>query len=450
MQIKYVVYTAISNNLGDNAQAYAIYKIFRKMDISEEDIVIANRNNILNLCRMNAMHIVPCSMSAVNYYDLIEYICDNGVIDRFVFLPLSIGLLRNSYGSPDAIREAQHISDKMMQPIGCRDYDTQEILSKMGYATYMFGCITNTFPKREENNSYQDIYFYDIPNAFMPYIPEVIKSQAKTLTKHIDLHIPPEQLWNKCLERYRLLRDTARLVVTVNYHVATPCAAMGIPVIMVDNCADGGFKWMNDVRLPALNPHIPYYTREQWHEIDWNPQPINYEDIKACMINVVVRRISDASLIIQCKEKLHDFYKPSRERFLDICNQNIGNVDIMGFDEFLGNSYLKRINKDVFRFYLYGISNHYVDKGSCSLLDYVKRRFPKAVFLGFIDGYKEGSFQGKAIVKPSDMRIDEDTYCLVSAYSANDYVEKLFKAKGYDLTHLWKMPEGVLFYIYHL
>ena len=71
MKIKYVIYTAISNNLGDNAQAYALYQLFRRMNIHETDIVVFNRYNILDKIEADTMYILPCSMSAVNYYDII-------------------------------------------------------------------------------------------------------------------------------------------------------------------------------------------------------------------------------------------------------------------------------------------------------------------------------------------------------------------------------------------
>ena len=321
---------------------------------------------------------------------------------------------------------------------------------KQGYSTYVYGCITSTLPKRDDKKSYDKIYLYDVPKSLYPYIPQKIKDEAEPLTKKIEGTLPqPEKLWDLCIERYERLRDTAKLVVTVNYHVAVPCAAMGIPVIMVDNCGTSGFKWSNDTRLPALNPAVPYYTKDQWENIDWEPQSADSEHLKDIMVELAVSRIQNASTIIKSTYGIAEALEPSRQRFLDICNKNIGNVDIMGLDEFLGDKYLSKL-KDNFQFYLYGLSDRYMKQEECILLEYIQRRFPKAEFLGFVDSKKTGIYFGKEVISPEKLEIDENTYCLVAAYTANDFAEQLFESKGLDKTHLWQMPEHVLFYIYHL
>jgi len=448
MNIKYVVYTAISNNLGDNAQAYAIYQFLLGMNIPEMDIVVVNRNNILQKIEPNAAYIMPCSMSAVNYYDIIEYLLTAGYGDQFIFLPLSIGLIRNAFGDEDHFKKADWLSKKFVQPIGCRDFDSCFMYRKQGYSAYVYGCITSTLPKRPDGQ-YDKVYFYDIPNSLYQYIPDNIKEGAISLSKRVDMRLDPERLWNLCVERYELLRDTARLVVTMDYHVATPCVAMGIPVIMVDNCANSGFKWSNDTRLPGLNPKIKYYTKDQWKEIDWEPKAESFEDDKAVMLELASTRVRNAASIAILSNKIEKFLEPTKTRFLDICNKNIEHVDIMGMDEFLGDSYLAKL-KTNFKYYLYGLSERYIEQKECVILEYIKRRFPYAEFLGFVDSKKTGTYFGKEVLSPNQMIIDDDTYCLVSAYSANEFVKRLFEEKQFDKSHLWEMAEGTLFYIYHL
>lgn len=449
MKVKYAVYTAISNNLGDNVQAYAIYQLFKYMDIPDTDIVVFNRYNILEKIEAETFYILPCSMAAVNYYDIIEYLTAADKRDQFVFIPLSVGLIRNSYGDEYHFKKVNYLSDQFIQPIGCRDYDSQLMYEKQGYPAYVYGCITSTLPRRNTQINYDKIYLYDVPKSLRQYLPQDIKNKAVTLSKTVDVTLEPEKLWELCIERYELLRDTAKLVITVNYHVATPCVAMGIPVIMVDNCHKDGFKWSNDTRLPALNPTIPYYTKEQWGQIDWTPRPAEFEEIKDAMIDLAVARIKDAVTVLKVSGKLSDFMEPSRRRFLDICNQNIDKVDVMGLDEFLGGSFLSRIESS-FKFYLYGLSDRYIQQEECILLSYIKRRCPEAEFLGFVDGRKTGVYFGKEVLSPDKIEMDDNTYCFVSAYTANDYVAQFFMEHGFDNKHLWLMPQEILFYVYHL
>lgn len=447
MKINYVVYTAISNNLGDNVQAYAIQQLLLKMGISSTDIVICSRADILEKISPDTMYIMPCSMSAVNYYDAIEYLSDAGHCDQFIFLPLSVGLIRNTFGDAAHFKKADWLTRKFAQPIGCRDFDSCQMYRDQGFPAYTYGCITCTLPRRHDRQ-YDAVYLYDVPKSLLCYIPDDLKKRAVSLTKHVDLAMKPERLWELCVERYEQLRDTAKLVVTANYHVATPCAAMGIPVIMVDNCDPNGFKWSNDSRLPGINPKIPYYTKEQWPEIDWRPEPAEFEREKADMIELAALRIRSSAAMLTLTDKIETFLEPTKMRFYDVFKENIGNVDLMGMDEFLG-SYLSKLRSD-FQYYLYGLSNRYIEQDECIILSYIERRYPKAKFLGFVDGKKTGTYFGKPVLSPNEMTIDADTYCLVSALSANSYVERLFEKNGFDKAHLWKMHEGILFYIYHV
>lgn len=448
MRIKYIVYTAISNNLGDNAQAYATYQLLLGMDIPREDILICDRDSILEKVEPDTAYIMPCSMSAPNYYDVIGYLSAAGCWEQFVFLPLAIGLIRNTFGDEAHFRKADRWSRRFIQPIGCRDFDSCQMFKDQGYPAYVYGCITNTLPRRPSKR-YDAVYLYDVPRDLLPYIPDDIREKAVSLTKRTDASLRPERLWELSVERYETLRDTAALVITTNYHVAVPCAAMGIPVIMVDNCSKGGFRWSNDTRLPGLNPKVPYYTKEQWPQIDWAPEPAEFEEDKAAMIRLAAARIKDAAAVAMLSKRTEEFFEPTKRRFYDTLQKNIGNVGIMGMDEFLGDPFLAKIGPDL-RYYLYGLSDRYVEQDECIILEYMEKRFPKAEFLGFVDGKKTGTYFGKPVLSPNEMQIDADTYCLVAAFTANDHVGRLFKERGFDESHLWKMPPEILFYIYHL
>lgn len=84
-------------------------------------------------------------------------------------------------------------------------------------------------------------------------------------------------------ERIALLRDTARLVVTSKLHVATPCLAMGIPVVLAKPHFGDRFGFLDRI--------LPTYTPEHYDEIDWNPEPVDFEEDKATLKQLFFDRV---------------------------------------------------------------------------------------------------------------------------------------------------------------
>jgi hypothetical protein len=71
------------------------------------------------------------------------------------------------------------------------------------------------------------------------------------------------------LDRYA---STAKLVVTPLHHAATPCMALGIPVII---CRE-----QMDPRFSYLSTFIPVYTPETFGAIDWSPAAVDIEPVR--------------------------------------------------------------------------------------------------------------------------------------------------------------------------
>lgn len=450
MKIKYANYILRTDNIGDNAQTYALDFIYRQMDIPPEDIVYFDRENVLEIVEDNCHYILPLVTADTLYFDLIEYLEEHHLENRFTFIPLSIGQTRWTFVDEAHLAKFRHIIDQFEMPIGCRDYDSASMYENLGYSTYVNGCITNTLPKRGKGE-YDKVYLIDVPPLILQYIPPELMSKAVVLTQVCDLHLTIEQRRKGTAERYELLRDTASLVITCRYHVTTPCFAMGIPVIMVENC-DKNHHWTFDPRFPALNPHIPFYTKEQFSDIRFSPEensPADFESIKSTMVGLAISRIKHAAYAVQATNQIDAFFVPSKKRFWNTFCANRHKIDCFGFMYYLENQLLSKINGN-FSYYLYGLSDRYIAQKECILLDYIKRHYPNAEFLGFVDGKKTGTYFGKEVLTPDKMQIGESTYCLVAAYSANKFVEQLFEKNDFDKSHLWQMPEELLYYIYHL
>lgn len=447
MKIKYVVLIARTDNLGDNAQTQALYNIYKYMGIADNDIIFLNIENVLEKIENDTIYIVPCVMVDIHYLWFIEYLMSENRSEQFCFIPLSIGYSRLYHFNETRLKNLRKpMIDQFISPIGFRDYDSAQMYKNIGYDVYVNGCITNTYPKRKAVGNYNKIYIIDIPKDLYNYIPESIRNRAIVLSQIFDNDIPIQEQYDMSVERYELLRDTAELVITLRYHVAVPCAAMGIPVIMVENYP-GAVNWMYDIRLPALNPNVHFYPHEQWNEIDWSPQVFDYEDVKKAMIQLIVSRIKNQACLIETCGKLNDFYEPSRRRYYKTIEHS--KREYIYFSYYIDDLFLSRITTN-FKYYLFGLSDRYIDQEECLILNFVKAFYPKAEFLGFVDSYKTGTYFGKKVIHPNDMVINEMTYCLVSAFTANSFTVRLFEKQGFDQTHLWQMPEALLFYVYCL
>ena len=450
MKVNFANFTIICDNIGDNAQVYALDQIYEKMGIPQTDIVHFHRHNIHEVIQKGHHYILPLVIADIAYFDLIQCLMRDGLEKQFSFVPISLGQTRQTFRNEEGLSRFRHIINKLEMPIGCRDYDSAELYQNLGYNAYVNGCITNTLPQRDNISaeSRDKIYIIDVPDAVKEYIPQVLRDKAVFLSQIIDTGIPGDQIYQLSKERYELLRDTARLVITSRYHIATPCCAMGIPVIMVENCTEE-FHWTFDQRFPAMNPNIHFYTKENWKDIDWEPAPADFEDQKNKMRELIISRIKNAACIAAMKNEMDLFYAPNKERFYETFLKHRNKIDIFAFTAYLDAPFLSRIKGD-FRYYLYGLDDRNVKADRCIIIEYIQRHYPRAEFLGFVDGEKTGRFMHKDIIPPAQMKIDEQTYCLVSAYMANDYVAKLFDEKGWDKTHLWLLPRQILFYVYYL
>jgi hypothetical protein len=139
-----------------------------------------------------------------------------------------------------------------------------------------------TYPRREPAESQKTVFFIDCPAELDPFIPEGVKKDARGLSQieRIKSAAPGGRITpaetrayhQSAQDRVNLLRDQARLVVTSRVHAAVPSLAMGIPVILVNTSFDPRFE--------ILEKYLPLYTPDRFHEIDWNPAPLNLEENK--------------------------------------------------------------------------------------------------------------------------------------------------------------------------
>lgn len=162
-------------------------------------------------------------------------------------------------------------------PVGCRDQDTLQKLTKAGVPAYFSGCMTLTYPRYEGERS-GEILFVDpfgphgsdrwyspghekFQNDWWEKIPAEVRRKSSFISHKSRLPSRPFRFVQarNLLNRYR----RASLVVTARMHCALPCVAFGTPVIFVHA------GYMKE-RFEGLLDGVPSLTHEQVSQGEWN------------------------------------------------------------------------------------------------------------------------------------------------------------------------------------
>ncbi|NEP79123.1 MAG: polysaccharide pyruvyl transferase family protein [Okeania sp. SIO3C4] len=214
---------------------------------------------------------------------------------------------------------------KEHQPIGCRDRSTLNLLKSYDVDSYYSGCLTLSFPTIQEKTPGK-IYIVNLDQRGLKLVPEEIKEKAVSVdyityrdlltlikvkkgkilrpiegvTERFQeiLEIPqifinPEfsslfpKIWtDKELENLihlfkarSLLKmySKASLVITNRLHCASPCLALGTPVVFIPRKK----HLLGDSRFETVGRYIPLNMEaEKSSDIEWKPQPVNVENHK--------------------------------------------------------------------------------------------------------------------------------------------------------------------------
>ncbi len=181
-------------------------------------------------------------------------------------------------------------------PIRCRDNATQVLFQQAGIDAYTSGCLSTTLPRRRRQPSAATVFFVagegagEMPSQLLSHVPSRIIEgsisvhQRERVTSYpvSDYDIRRSKIMAADLiERYR---EQASLVVAPLLHAASPCLAMGIPVILAR-------KDLPD-RFTAINRILPVHTPELFASIDWNPQPVDLDALNRCLSSLLVRLLA--------------------------------------------------------------------------------------------------------------------------------------------------------------
>ncbi len=393
-------------NLGDPIQSYAVKSLYREMGIPEEDMVPVPR---YDLAAYDGEECICVINSASNYEELAYDSHFMPPSPKVHAIPMSLHIHREI--PPDELAFYRSCGG-----VGCRDVSTMKYLQKLGIDAYLTGCLTMTLPQRtkEQERGADQVYLIDVPRDVMEIIPDEIKDNATVLTNILRYEnpgnanrMPREDAFaehQKGEERICLLRDSAKLVITSKLHVASPCLAMGIPVILAKNHFGDRFGF--------IDRFLPAYTKEHYGEINWDPAPVYFEQEKAKIKQVFFDKVRAEADRLEM-ERMWSGRKP---------------VYSVGYETTTSIAVEKiPFPKGKFSYAVWGV----VLSAAFYLDEAMKEKYPGAELAAGIDIAATGEHCGAPIIKPEEISsLQEETVILVDAPSAMESAKKLLLPTG--------------------
>lgn len=378
------------NNLGDQMQIIAIDHIYQTMGIKKEDIVYLDYHELKDY--QGEYVILPVSMPMVDYFP-------NGFADRFsdCIVPVFLGVTMVK----ESLTEKEQTYLRKYEPIGCRDERTLHTMRRYGIFSYLHGCITVTLPRRE-NDRGKDVFIVDVEDSCKNLIPEEIRKDAKYRT-HLrsDVSADPK---TACMEQYDEYKRDARLVITSLLHCSIPCAAAGIPVVLLNSKVSYRKAWMEKI--------IPVYTPEEVDAINWDPLPIEMEEHKQRVLSLSIQRIQDTYEKYSGVLDLSYFYeiRKKHEYLNDACDSL--------------KQFLKENWTDPEKAYPYSIWG--LTQIAEWIVDFIGKEYPKAKLNHVYDAFRREEFRGIMSEPPENIRGRLLETVLVTTNGAEKAARKLF------------------------
>lgn len=388
-------------NIGDPIQTYAMRYIYNTMGITEHDLIEISRYH---------------TKDYDGEYALLPYNCFNRIYNQlghpYGTLPLSAKIVPvfTSFHLHSRYIDASIQNNlRAYQPIGCRDEETLMNMRQHGITAYLSGCITALLPKRQNTPQIPKTFFVDIPQSLVKYIPQELMENSEFIEHQINFPRSSdsefmtdeeyERFYTAGVKQLEKYKEEATLVVTSRLHAATPCMAMGIPVILASDNFDGRFSW--------IDKYLPLYTPDKFGEIDWAPCVVEYEANKLAMTNIFISQIKN---VYETNKDIYyvSSYYENRKR----CKYNSGLIDAL--------SKLPFSNKIGIKYAIWGLvtlaqtlKNVIIDEKEWELVTYV-------------DKTVDGKFEGIPIVKPEQIeQLDQDIIYFVIPESAHHDASKL-------------------------
>lgn len=379
--------------VGDDIQLLAIENLYKYMGIDYSEVI---RIPFHELATYDGEYVVlPISFPLYGYShetSITQY--SPKIIP--VFLGMAILTDELSKGEVNYL--------KKYEPIGCRDQFTLEVMRKYNIISYLNGCMTATFPQRNLNKKYSKIYCVDIPDNFKKYIPENILGEC-IFRNHVYMSNEcPNGTEEKAREVYNEYCEQAKLMITTRLHAALPCIAAGIPTILV--------KDELSYRFAIISKYMHIYSRDEYKEINWSPEVVDFESFKSRILNLASSRIKETFNKYKEMYAISEFYE--------------GDTSNTNYFEAISDAiyYLKETYQpnDSFEYSLWGIA-----QTAEMVFRHIKKTYPNAILKAVIDRRVNIEFCGVKSTNKDWLKTHSDNLCLVCVPAAMPEARSYFK-----------------------
>ncbi len=376
-------------NYGDDMQVHAIKLLYEYMGINYSDVVRITINELFTYDGEEYL-IVPINLPFLGRYPAIS--------PKIIPVYLGISVLNSSV--------ADSLKWKEYEPIGCRDQHTLEVARECGVQAYLNGCMTITLPKLVNRGKADKVYIIDVCDELLDKIPKELKESAIYKTQQVWGRIVTEE---ESLAAYAEYQQEARLVITSRLHCAVPCLAWGIPVILAMKSISHRMMWLH--RL------MPIYDEKSFDKIDWNPQPIDIEELKKLIKENAARRLRDTWDKYYSQYRISEIYEDS----------SIKDVVLDGLKEPI--EYMRcdwTMKEGRYKYIIWCVV-----QTADNLYKYITEEYRNAELIGVIDVYKATDFHG---IPTGNLELlenlDDDVTVFVATAAANLMAIQTFQRLG--------------------
>lgn len=262
---------AYSANLGDNMQSLAVRHLYQTLGIPKDRILRVDRDSL-------AAYDGPPVVLPMNgcFYDWHFPLSPQ-------IIPLFIGFQARR-AAVEAIK--QYLFGQGV--IGCRDEHTASLLRAEGLQADVSGCLTFSLPERKTAPKQGRVLIVHgsgsgaLPGVALKKMPRHLLMRADFISQRREVlgwPLTPVQMDEQERVASALLRDyhtTARMVITPLHHVAAPCMAAGIPVVVIRRDWDERFSFMDKL--------VPIHLEPFFDNINWSPEPVDLTDLKTAQL----------------------------------------------------------------------------------------------------------------------------------------------------------------------
>jgi hypothetical protein len=239
--IKYgLLFNEKNENIGDDIQSYAEAQFLPRVD------VICDRENLDTFKYKDGKDPVALIMGAWFMWHKYNWPPSKQIV------PLNVGFHHfnrekkleesSSYAVPMTTEHYSGVGGEWFKSygkVGCRDYYTCGVFDSMNIPNYFSGCVTLTLPiQKETKDKGKYIVLVDLNPKVEKKVIKLSKGKFEIrkvshITKNIAGATWEERV--KRVEEYLTLYQNAAYVVTRRLHVALPCLAMGVPVMVIQS-----------------------------------------------------------------------------------------------------------------------------------------------------------------------------------------------------------------------